>query len=102
MGYAYLWEFTVAPEHAAEFERVYGPYGPWVTLFRKSAGYLGTSLLRDRSNPLRFVTIDRWRDEAAYREFRTVFAREYGELDERCQRLTTAEQALGSYDEASE
>ncbi|HEY2808179.1 MAG TPA: antibiotic biosynthesis monooxygenase family protein [Steroidobacteraceae bacterium] len=102
MGYAYLWEFMVAPEHAAEFERVYGPGGPWVALFRQSAGYLGTSLLRDRSNPLRFVTLDRWRDESGYREFRTAFALKYRELDERCRRLTSGERALGSYDESED
>ena len=100
MGYAYLWEFTVAPEHAAEFEQVYGAAGPWVALFRQAAGYVGTQLLRDQSNPLRYITIDRWRSVADYQAFRAAFEHEYGELDGRCQGLTTSEKALGSYDEA--
>jgi heme-degrading monooxygenase HmoA len=99
MGYTYLWEFLVAPEHAAEFEHVYGPVGPWVALFRQSAGYIGTQLLRDQAKPLRFVTIDRWRSADDYQAFRASFERAYRELDERCQHLTLTESPLGSYDD---
>ncbi len=76
------------------------PAGPWVALFRQSAGYIGTQLLRDQANPLRFITIDRWRSSDDYQAFRAEFERTYRELDERCQGLTTFEKALGSYDEA--
>jgi heme-degrading monooxygenase HmoA len=99
MGYTYLWEFIVAPEHVAEFEQVYGPAGPWVVLFRQSAGYLGTHLLRDQSDPLRFVTIDRWRSASEHHAFRAAFDRQYRELDQRCQRLTTREISLGSFED---
>lgn len=63
--YTYPWEFLIEPTRREEFERHYGPNGTWVTLFRRSAGYRGTLLLRDRLNPLRFVTVDRWGSEAA-------------------------------------
>ena len=100
MGYTYLWEFMVAPEHAAEFAQAYGPAGPWVALFRQSAGYIGTQLLRDQSNPLRFITVDRWRNLGDYQAFRAAFEAAYRDLDARCERLTTSERPLGSYDEA--
>lgn len=99
MGYAYLWEFRVAPEQLTEFQRHYGPRGSWVVLFREAAGYLGTSLLRDRSDPLRFVTLDRWENEQAYLAFRGAFATQYAQLDRRCQHLTTRETFLGAFDE---
>jgi hypothetical protein len=40
-GYTYLWEFIVKPGHADEFQRQYGPSGPWVALFRLAPGYSG-------------------------------------------------------------
>ena len=99
MGYTYLWEFMVAADHAAEFEQLYGPAGPWVALFRQSAGYIGTQLLRDQANPLRFITVDRWRSLGDYQAFRAAFAREYDQLDARCQNLTSSECSLGGYHE---
>ncbi len=100
MGYTYLWEFTVAPERAVEFEQTYGPAGPWVALFRQSAGYLGTQLLRDQAEPLRFITVDRWRSAQDYQAFRAAFGQQYRELDERCEGLTVTERPLGSYEDA--
>lgn len=97
--YTYIWEFLVEPARVGEFERAYGPDGDWVALFRQAPGYIGTLLLRDPSNPLRFLTIDRWQSAAAYHSFRARFAREFAQLDERCERLTTREASLGHYDE---
>jgi len=93
----YLWEFIVEPEHAKEFERQYGPQGSWVELFRRAPGYVETLLLRDSANPCRFVTIDRWKNAEAYREFRATFSRQYADLDARCERLTTRETLLGEF-----
>jgi heme-degrading monooxygenase HmoA len=98
-GYTYLWEFHVAGERREEFEDRYGPGGDWVRLFRRSPGYIETLLLRDPATAGRYVTIDRWESEAAYRAFRAQFAAEYHELDERCRQLTTRETSLGYYDE---
>lgn len=97
--YAYLWEFLVRPDKASLFERMYGPEGDWVTLFRRAAGYVDTRLLKDRSAADRYVTIDRWESEADYRRFRERFADEYRSLDERCEGLTTEERFLGAYSE---
>ena len=99
--YTYIWEFHVDGSQREEFEKHYGPNGTWVELFRRSPGFIETLLLRDPACPLRYVTIDRWESEAAYRTFRARFADRYAELDERCRRLTTKEASLGHYDEAS-
>lgn len=95
--YSYLWEFHVRPERQAEFERHYGPEGSWVALFRQAPGYLETLLLQDRSNPLRYVTVDRWQSIEAYRAFRVQFARQHEELDRLCQTLTVSETPLGEF-----
>lgn len=98
-GFASVWEFRVRPEAVAEFERHYGPQGSWAQLFRQAPGYLETLLLRDAEEPLRYLTIDRWRSAADYRGFRARFAREYAALDARCEALTTGEAALGAFAE---
>jgi hypothetical protein len=78
---------------------IYGPAGPWVALFGRSPQYLETLLLRDKATPMRYVTIDRWRDEPAYRECRAMFAHEYHALDASCEDLAQRETSLGSYSE---
>jgi len=98
-AYVSLWEFRVQPGAEEEFERHYGPNGSWAALFVKSPGYLETLLLRDSSDRLRYLTVDRWRSQKDYRQFRSRFAREYNELDRRCEALTTHEAALGEFTE---
>ena len=96
-GYATLWEFTVLPAQQAAFESHYGPGGSWAALFRQAPGYLGSELLRDRMDPLRYVTIDRWASADAWRDFRRRFAAEYERLDREFEALTTHEAPLGEY-----
>lgn len=100
-GYATLWEFLVQPSQQAEFERHYAPDGSWAALFRKAPGYIGTELLHERGNRLRYVTIDRWTGIEAYRAFRRQYADDYALLDRRCEGLTTHEAPLGEYDQAA-
>lgn len=96
--YVYLWEYRVPKENAAAFERLYGPEGAWVALFRQAPGYLGTTLYRDRRDPGRYLTVDRWVNEAAYREFRERFAGESARIDVTGDALTARETALGSFE----
>ena len=96
-GYAYVWEFRVRPDKVAEFERAYGPDGDWARLFRRAAGYLDTMLLKDSVNEHRYLTIDRWRSEDDYQEFRRRYGAQYGELDRRCGGLTVQERSLGTF-----
>jgi quinol monooxygenase YgiN len=93
--YAYVWEFQVSAQHRLEFEKHYGEEGTWVALFRQSPAFLGTILLQDRANPLRYVTIDRWRSKEAYLAFRTECAAQYEALDAVCEGLTVQEISLG-------
>lgn len=96
-GYAYAWEFTAAPDKLEEFKRVYGEDGEWVRLFRRAAGYLRSELLQDQANPWRFITVDYWESEAAWRSFREKFLHEYENLDVVCEQVTIRERELGRF-----
>jgi heme-degrading monooxygenase HmoA len=97
-GCVAIWQFRVRPECAAEFERVYGPHGAWAELFRDAPGWLGTQLLRDRSDPGRYLTIDSWTSAEAWEILRSARAAEYEALDARCERLTLEELEVGRMD----
>jgi len=96
-GYAYVWAFTLRAESRQEFEEHYGPEGTWARLFRQSEGYIETLLLHDRNDPLKYLTVDRWRSRQDYEEFRRRFAADYDELDRRCENLTAHEERLGEF-----
>jgi heme-degrading monooxygenase HmoA len=96
-GYATLWEFSVKPGEQAEFEAQYGPDGGWARLFRRAPGYLGSELMQDRSDPHRYLTIDRWESIDAWRAFRREHAAEYERLDRELEGLTAREAPLGEY-----
>ena len=93
-----LWEYMARPERLAEFERLYRPDGAWVELFRKSPGFVGTTLLRDAQNAHRFVIEDRWTSEESYEAFKRDFAGEYKVLTDRGARLHKAEHLIGRFD----
>ena len=97
MRYTVIWEFRVAPGAEAAFMKHYGPDGDWAALFRRDPSYVETLLLADTSDPLRFLTIDRWTSHAAYEAFRSAYADAYEALDEVCEGFTVHEAALGSY-----
>lgn len=99
-GYTYIWEFFVPAERQAEFERHYADGGSWTQLFRRAPGYVETLLLKDCKDPERYVTVDRWADEAAYRAFRERHAQEYRDLDALCAGFTRGEASLGEFVDA--
>ena len=88
------------PEREQEFLAAYGPTGAWSQLFGRAEGYVETLLLRDRSFPGRFLTIDRWSSENHRDAFMAEFRAEYDALDRACASLTEHEASLGSYLEA--
>ncbi|MFC5570125.1 antibiotic biosynthesis monooxygenase family protein [Lysobacter yangpyeongensis] len=92
-----VWEYEVRPGSEAAFSALYGADGDWVALFREHAGYLGTELLRDAGADNRFVTIDRWRSQAAYEAFLATAKARYAQIDARGDALTTAERRIGWY-----
>ena len=95
--FIYIWAYRVQPPRADEFRRLYGPEGAWVRLFRQAAGYLDTHLYRDRNDGDRYVTIDRWESEEAFRSFRARFAEEFERLDSEGEHLTLEETPLGEF-----
>jgi heme-degrading monooxygenase HmoA len=94
-----LWEFDVKPGCEERFERVYGPDGEWVRLFRGDANYQGTRLLREASRDGIYVTVDFWRSREAYERFRAAARESYAPLDAACEGLTASERHIGSFED---
>jgi hypothetical protein len=88
------WEFLPAPGHAEDFIAAYGANGPWVRLFRRGQGYLGTDLQPVAARPGWYRTIDRWASAEAYAAFRSAYADEYRAIDVACERLTAEERHI--------
>jgi quinol monooxygenase YgiN len=97
-SYVYIWDYTVVPERVEDFQRVYGPDGEWVRLFRQAPGYVRTELHRDVRQPNRFLTIDYWESRSAWETFRAQFATRFEELDARCAELTARETEIGRFE----
>lgn len=95
-----IWEFVVRGDQIAEFEKFYSATGSWATLFHRSPGFLGTTLLRDTQSPRRYVTIDRWDSAASHQLMRERFAKEYAALDLDCEALTESERQIGVFEDA--
>jgi heme-degrading monooxygenase HmoA len=92
-----LWQFDIAEDKIADFETAYGPHGSWAALFARSPEYAGTELLKDAYVPGRYVTVDRWQSEEAFRVFRAQHDGEYEALDRGCDSLTAAETRIGAF-----
>jgi heme-degrading monooxygenase HmoA len=94
--YVIIWEYRVRRGKQAEFEATYSPNGAWAKLFKKDAGYLGTTFIRDTNDPQRYLTIDRWISKEAYENFLHQREKEYKALDANCEDLTEQESPLGT------
>ena len=92
-----VWQFDIAEEHLSRFESAYGPSGSWATLFARSPEYRGTDFLKDAYVPGRYVTIDRWSSEEAFRSFRKENDADYEALDRSCDSLTGIETRIGAF-----
>ena len=95
--YCYVWSFTVRPEYVDEFQVAYGPTGDWARFFASDPGYIRTSLLADRQNPTRFLTLDFWSSYEACVSFREGFSSQFEALDKSFERFTTEEVQFGSF-----
>lgn len=89
-----LWEFEVKRGCEELFEKAYGPEGEWVQLFRRDARYRGTRLLREVGRERLYVTVDDWESREAYEAFRETWAKDYLEIDEKCEGLTDREDRI--------
>jgi len=101
-SFTVVWEFRVKPGKERGFELAYGPEGEWVRLFRHSADYLGTELLRDRRLRLCYLTLDRWSSRPAYLRFKKENRQAYQAIDAKCEAFTTRERLIGEFDSPSD
>ena len=92
-----VWEFRVAAGKEAEFIEKYGPEGIWARFFREGQGYIRTELVRDVTDPARFLTLDYWQSEEDFKRFREQNLAEYERLDEQFEGLTKTETRLGVF-----
>jgi heme-degrading monooxygenase HmoA len=98
-SYLAIWEFEIKLESRALFEETYGPDGAWARLFRQSPDYRGTRLVRDLTDPGRYLTFDDWTSREAFRSFKQAHAAEYAILDKQCESLTEREAIIGEFEE---
>lgn len=96
-SYVYVWRYQVRPDRIADFERVYGPDGEWIALFRQASGYHSTRLLHDRDHTGWFMTVDTWESAAAFDAFRHAYSDEFDALDRQCEHLTLSETFVGRF-----
>lgn len=96
--FVYIWEYTVKDDCIMEFERMYGPEGNWVELFKRSKGFIATDLHQDISNRKRFITVDIWNSKEDRDSFRKSFSKEFEQLDEQCERFTERETLIGDFE----
>ena len=53
--FAYVWEYRVHDDELERFQKVYGPGGDWVQLFKKAEGYVRTDLFRDADGSYLYI-----------------------------------------------
>jgi hypothetical protein len=59
-----------------------GSDGDWARLFASSDGFRGTELFRSLTDPGRYLTVDRFTDEGAWRAFMSEYGDPYRRLDD--------------------
>lgn len=91
-----VWEYDVAEGREAEFDRVYSSDGAWAQLFARSEGFLGTELFRSRGEARRYLTVDRFTTQDAFRRFMDQHEASYAELDRQCEALTVSEREVAT------
>jgi heme-degrading monooxygenase HmoA len=92
--YVRVWQYDVPAGRVGDFVAAYGPEGDWVRLFRRGEGFLGTELYADVAAEGRFLTVDRWSDEPAWRTFLDDRRDDYEALDRRLETLGADERRL--------
>jgi len=93
-----IWEFHIRPEQEALFEQTYGPEGRWAKFFKQSVGYIGSELILDFKDSLRYVTLDFWESREAYEVFRGEHQAEYEAIDQDCEKMTESEVEVGRFE----
>lgn len=97
MSYEIVWTYEVDAAHREAFERAYGADGDWARLFARAQGFLEVVLLADAAVPGRYLTIDRWHDEAAFERFEAEHGEAYAALDDELANLSGRGTRLGGF-----
>jgi len=93
--FAIVFDYLVDPARAEEFERTYGADGAWARFFSRDPAYRGTQLWAFAAQPGRYLVVDRWRSEAAYRAFLETHRAEYERRGAETAALYLSERVIG-------
>jgi hypothetical protein len=94
---AVVWQFTIRPGGAEDFERFYGADGDWTKLSRRSRSFLGSSFLRDIGTELRYVLVEYWGEMVVYEKHVADFSDELHALEEERERLVERMDTIGVF-----
>jgi heme-degrading monooxygenase HmoA len=92
-----LWRYRVPIEHRAQFEAAYGPHGPWIELFARADGYVGTELYQPvggAAGTTNWITVDQWADKRDWERFLATWRSDYDALDRQLDGLALDETEL--------
>lgn len=94
--YRIVWTYTVEQPRARAFEKAYGPEGDLAALFGRAEGFLGTALFRDTGREDRYLTVDYWTTEPAWRAFLRDFPAQHEALETHLAALTVAQNRVAA------
>ena len=89
-----VWQYEVPSRNVERFLAAYGSSGDWARLFSRGCGYRNTVLYGAIGMPDRFITVDQWSDEEAWRTFRDEWHVAYEALDAALDGLASAQEPL--------
>lgn len=95
--YIRIWEFQARPGMENEFERIYGPEGDWVRLFRKSKAFLRTEVYCDVETKGHYVTIDYFASRGEFQALLKEFREAYDALDRLGETICASESRIGNF-----
>lgn len=93
-----VWEYEVVAGCAAEFEAVYGADGDWAQLFATESGFRGTTLYQSVAASERYLTVDLFTDDGAWRRLLQEKGDAYDRLDAGTAHLTSRQTELVAAD----
>jgi len=97
-----IWKYVVNPQFLKAFEKLYGPTGAWVQLFKTGDGYLGTELMWVTGQTNVYMTIDKWESMGQYHNFYNLHKKLIDEIDQQGDALTLSEEKLGWFEQSEE
>src|SRR5262245_28599436 len=94
---AIMWQFDVKPGCEKEFEQFHGADGEWTRMNRQTRSYLGSSVLRDQTEPARYVVVEYWSEMVVYEQYRSYRSDAIARLEQLRSALVASVQPLGVF-----